>query len=92
LGKRDHQTVFDEQINGRQMIDSDGDGRLDLVYIQNSNTPSNKVEIKVASGASSYTTLTKDITRITTAFSSGSDWTWQNVNYENNGNIDLAYT
>ncbi|KAI7968293.1 hypothetical protein EIK77_010463 [Talaromyces pinophilus] len=83
------QTVFDAQINGRwQMIDYDGDGSLDLVYIQNSNTASNKVEIKVASGASSFKTLTNDIT---TSFSIGNDGTWQIVNYANNGNMDLAY-
>lgn len=83
------ETVFDSQINGRwQMIDYDGDGSLDLVYIQNSNTASNKVEIKVASGASSFKTLTKDIT---TSFSIGNDGTWQIVDYANNGNIDLVY-
>ncbi|EED16608.1 FG-GAP repeat protein, putative [Talaromyces stipitatus ATCC 10500] len=83
------QTVYDAQINGRwQMIDYDGDGKLDLVYIQNSNTPSNKVEVKVASGASSYKTLTKEVT---TVFSIGNDGTWQIVNYDNDGNNDLAY-
>lgn len=83
------QTVFEVQINGRwQIIDYDGDGSLDLVYIQNSNTASNKVEIKVASGSSSFKTLTKDIT---TSFIIGNDGTWQIVNYANNGNIDLAY-
>lgn len=53
------QTVFNAQVHGRwQMLDVDGDGTLNLVCIQNSNTASNYAEVFVASGAPNHVTIT----------------------------------
>ncbi|KAJ5623655.1 hypothetical protein N7490_012260 [Penicillium lividum] len=83
------QTVFDVQINGHwQMIDVDGDGKLDLVYIQNSNTASNYVEVYVASGAATYSTLTS---QTVSSFSIGNDGTWLLADWDMDGSYDLFY-
>ncbi|KAL3459366.1 hypothetical protein BJX64DRAFT_265054 [Aspergillus heterothallicus] len=83
------QSAFDTQINGRwQAVDVDGDGALDLVYIQNSNTASNKVEVHVASGSGAFSTVTK---KVETSFDIANDGSWQMVNFDNDGVADLAY-
>ncbi|KAJ5935267.1 hypothetical protein N7466_004814 [Penicillium verhagenii] len=83
------ETVFDVQVDGRwQMIDVDGDGKLDLVYIQNSNTASNYVEVNIASGASAYTTLTS---QTVSSFSIANDGTWLLADWNMSGSYDLFY-
>ncbi|KAJ5364572.1 uncharacterized protein N7496_010285 [Penicillium cataractarum] len=83
------QTVFDVQINGCwQMVDVDGDGTLDLVYIQTSNTESNYAEVFVASGASSYSTLTS---KTVSSLSISNDGTWQLANWNMAGSYDLVF-
>ncbi|KAJ6004938.1 hypothetical protein N7540_012737 [Penicillium herquei] len=83
------ETVFDVQVDGRwQMLDVDGDGKLDLVYIQNSNTASNYVEVNIASGASTYTTLTS---QTVSSFSIANDGTWLLADWDLDGSYDLFY-
>jgi len=48
-------TTFAQEENGSwRLADFDGDGKLDLVFIKILNTPSNNVEVHVASGSSNF--------------------------------------
>ncbi|KAL4876407.1 hypothetical protein BJY04DRAFT_223043 [Aspergillus karnatakaensis] len=83
------ESVLDSQVNGYwQLFDVDGDGKLDLVYIQNSDTASNKVEVHIASGASDFKSVTKSIE---TVFDIANDGRWQMANFDNDGTADLVY-
>lgn len=82
-------TVFDVQINGRwQMVDVDGDGSLDLVYIQNSNTASNYAEVFVASGASTFAKLTS---QTVSSLPISNDGTWLLADWNMAGSYDLVF-
>ena len=70
-------TTFELEYNGVwTMADTTGDGKLDLIYIKTSNTPSGHVEVHVASGASNYQTR---ILEVPTTFLSEIDGTWSIV-------------
>jgi hypothetical protein len=82
-------TVFDVQINGRwQMVDVDGDGSLDLVYIRNSNTASNYAEVFVASGASTFTKLTS---QTVSSLPISNDGAWLLADWNMAGSYDLFF-
>lgn len=50
-------TIFGDETDGSwSLLDFDGDGILDLVFIKTSNTGTRTVEVHVASGASKYQT------------------------------------
>ncbi|KAJ6113437.1 hypothetical protein N7523_006754 [Penicillium sp. IBT 18751x] len=83
------QTVFDVQVDGRwQMLDLNGDGALDLVYIKNSNTASNYAEVYVASGASQFATL---VSKTKSSLSISNDGTWLLADYGLDGTFDLFF-
>jgi hypothetical protein len=86
-------TGFDVAVNGHwQVLDVDGDGAPDLVYIQNSGTASNTVEVHIASGTSTSSSPFSSITKkISTTFPTGADGSWQMANYDNDGIADLVY-
>lgn len=82
-------TTFVEENNGQwQMIDFNGDGKLDLVYIKNQNTGTGYVEVHVASGASNFQTR---IQEVPTTFTEENNGVWRLVNYQHSGHLDLAY-
>lgn len=68
-------TVFLPRNDGTwTMADTTGDGKLDLIFIQTSNTTFGKVEVHIASGASNYGEL---ILSTPTAFENDNGGTWQ---------------
>lgn len=82
-------TTFVEENNGQwQLIDFNGDGKLDLVYIKNQNTGTGYVEVHVASGASNFQTR---IQEVPTTFIEENNGVWRLVNYQHSGHLDLAY-
>lgn len=82
-------TTFVEENNGQwQIIDFNGDGKLDLVYIKNQNTGTGYVEVHVASGASNFQTR---IQEVPTTFTEENNGVWRLVNYQHSGHLDLAY-
>lgn len=82
-------TVFRNENNGVwTLYDYDGDGILDLVYIKTRNTASGRVEVHVASGASSYGQLTL-VTP--TTFLPENYGSWSLAPYSSPGAADLVY-
>ncbi|KAI1164606.1 hypothetical protein F5B18DRAFT_614631 [Nemania serpens] len=82
-------TVFRNENDGTwTLYDYDGDGILDLVYIKTSNTSSGKVEVQVASGASSYSQL---ILLTSTAFLLENYGFWSLAPWSLPGAADLVY-
>ncbi|KAJ5931008.1 hypothetical protein N7466_006501 [Penicillium verhagenii] len=82
-------TTFAPENNGVwQMIDFDGDGKPDLVYIKTSNTGTGKVEVHVASGASNYQNR---ILETGTTFAPENNGVWQMIDYDGDGKPDLVY-
>jgi hypothetical protein len=84
-----HTTTFDCEQNGVwTMADWDRDGIPDLVFIKTSNTPSDLVEVHIASGVSNYQTR---ILECKTTFSNERNGTWLMRDFNRNGIQDLIF-
>ncbi|KAI0190992.1 hypothetical protein EV127DRAFT_76586 [Xylaria flabelliformis] len=82
-------TVFGNENNGVwSLYDYDGDGVLDLVYIKTRNTGSGRVEVHVASGASTYSRF---ILQTATTFAPENNGFWALAPYSSRGAADLVY-
>ncbi|KAI0517212.1 hypothetical protein F5B22DRAFT_134325 [Xylaria bambusicola] len=83
-------TIFGNEDNGFwSLYDYDRDGILDLVYIKTRNTSSGKVEVHVASGASTYSRL---IRQTVTSFAvDGNNGFWSLAPYSFPIEADLVY-
>lgn len=82
-------STFAEENNGFwQLIDCDGDGIPDLVYIKTQNTGTGKVEVHIASAASKFKTR---IFEAGTTFGPENDGTWLMVPSKNGLKPDLAF-
>ncbi|MCJ1396806.1 hypothetical protein MMC18_009698 [Xylographa bjoerkii] len=67
-------TTFGLEYDGVwTMADTTGDGKLDLIFIKIANTPSGRVEVHIASGASNYQSR---ILETATTFVNETDGTW----------------
>ena len=74
---QDTETTFDLEYDGVwTMADTTGDGKLDLIFIKLANTPSGRVEVHIASGASNYQ---QRILETATTFVNETDGTWSLV-------------
>ncbi|KAI1309809.1 hypothetical protein F5Y03DRAFT_382921 [Xylaria venustula] len=82
-------TAFANEDNGFwSLYDYDGDGILDLVYIKTRNTRSRKVEVYIASGASSYSQI---ILQAVTTFAPDNNGFWLLAPFSGPGEADLAF-
>jgi len=82
-------TTFKPESDGVwTMADYDGDGVPDLVFIKTANTPSNMVEVHIASGKSQYQTR---ILETATAFAAETDGQWLMADYDKDGIPDLVF-
>jgi microsomal dipeptidase-like Zn-dependent dipeptidase len=70
------------------MADFDRDGSPDLVFIKTSNTGTGKIEVHIASGASSYESPLLDVG---TRFAPETDGVWTMADYDRNGVPDLVF-
>jgi len=83
------ETTFACEANGTWlMTDYTGDGHLDLVYIKTSNTPSNRVEVHIASGKSGYK---ERVLETSTTFVNEPNGSWFMADYDQDGIPDLIY-
>ncbi|KAI2894091.1 hypothetical protein CBS63078_8931 [Aspergillus niger] len=82
-------TTFLPEDNGTwQMADFGGDGILDLIYIKTRNTGAGRVEVHVASGASTYQTRVQEVG---STFFPEDNGFWQMIDFDKDGVLDLAY-
>ena len=82
-------TTFEcEQDGVWLMADFDGDGIPDLVFVKTANTPSGRVELHIASGASNYQTR---ILETVTAFPCEQDGNWLLMDCDHTGALDLVF-
>lgn len=86
----DNTAVFTLQNDGVwELADYDNDGTLDLIYIQNRNTNSGKVEVSVASGASKFQSYILENAQ--TVFDVQVNGRWQMLDLNSDGTLDLVY-
>ena len=82
-------TTFVNETDGTWfMADYDRDRIPDLFFIKTSNTPSNHVEVHIASGASNYQ---KRILEVPTTFVNETDGPWFMADYDRDGIPDLVF-
>ncbi|RYP51355.1 hypothetical protein DL768_003283 [Monosporascus sp. mg162] len=82
-------TTFAPETDGTWLLVPSKSSTLpDLVFIKTSNTPSGKVEVHIASGASSYRTRTLETA---TVFSNENNGIWKLYDYDGDGILDLVY-
>ncbi|KAH8428037.1 FG-GAP repeat domain-containing protein [Aspergillus melleus] len=81
-------TYVSEDNGTWQLIDTDGDGKPDLVYIKTRNTGTGRVEVHIASGASNYQTR---IVATGTTFYPEDNGVWQLADFDRDGKPDLIY-
>ncbi|RYP39329.1 hypothetical protein DL767_002240 [Monosporascus sp. MG133] len=82
-------TTFAPETDGTWLLVPSKSSTLpDLVFIKTSNTPSGKVEVHIASGASSYKTRTLETA---TVFSNENNGIWKLYDYDGDGVLDLVY-
>ncbi|GAW14094.1 hypothetical protein ANO14919_034880 [Xylariales sp. No.14919] len=82
-------TTFAEENDGTWLLVPSKSGALpDLAFIKTSNTPSGKVEVHIASGASSYKARTQETP---TAFGNEDSGFWSLYDYDGDGVLDLVY-
>ncbi|KAJ5152558.1 uncharacterized protein N7482_009036 [Penicillium canariense] len=86
----DQAAMFTLQDDGVwELADYDNDGTLDLIYIQNRNTDSGKVEVSVASGATNFQSYLLENTQ--TVFDVQVNGRWQMLDLDSDGTLDLIY-
>ena len=82
-------TTFPPSTDGTWlMVDYDGDGVPDLVFIKTSNTDTAKAEVHIASAASNFQTR---ILETGTTFPPSTDGTWLMLDYDGDGVPDLVF-
>jgi len=82
-------TTFGLEIDGTwSLVPSKNSVLPDLAFIKTSNTPSGKVEIHIASGASNYGNRTLEVA---TTFGIESNGVWQLYDTDGDGILDLVY-
>lgn len=82
-------TTFAEEDDGTWLLVPSKNSALpDLVFIRTSNTPSGRVEVHIASGASNYKTRTQETA---TVFANENNGSWSLYDYDNDGILDLVY-
>ncbi|KAI0444358.1 hypothetical protein F4803DRAFT_573091 [Xylaria telfairii] len=82
-------TTFGQEDDGTwQLVPSKNSALPDLVFIKTSNTPTGRVEVHIASGASSYRARTKDTA---TVFTNEDNGVWSLYDYDGDGVLDLVY-
>ncbi|TGO22050.1 hypothetical protein BPAE_0184g00020 [Botrytis paeoniae] len=84
-------TTFVEEDNGTwRLFKSSNSALPDLIYIKTQDTPSGKVEVHIASGASMYKTRSLEVT---TSFQNENkqDGQWNVYDYNGDGKPDLVF-
>ncbi|KAI3322470.1 putative FG-GAP repeat protein [Xylariaceae sp. AK1471] len=82
-------TTFGVEVDGTWMLVPSKNSALpDLAFIKTSNTPSGKVEVHIASGASDYQNRTLEVA---TTFGIESNGAWQLYDCDGDGILDLVY-
>ena len=82
-------TVFKEEDSGVwTMADTQGTGKLDLVYIKSFNVESGKVEVHIASAQSNYRNF---ILQTGTTFGKEQNGVWLITNFSTANQADLVY-
>lgn len=82
-------TTFGLENDGTWLlVPSKSSALPDLAFIKTSNTPSGKVEVHIASGASRYQTRTQEVV---TVFSNENNGIWKLYDYNGDGILDLVY-
>ncbi|KAI1435564.1 hypothetical protein GGR50DRAFT_694100 [Xylaria sp. CBS 124048] len=82
-------STFGEETDGTWLLIPSGDSSLpDLAFIKTANTPSGRVEVHIASGASNYRTRTLETP---TVFRNENNGVWSLYDYDGDGRPDLVY-
>ncbi|KAI8630273.1 hypothetical protein F5Y19DRAFT_58707 [Xylariaceae sp. FL1651] len=82
-------TTFSLENDGTWLLVPSKSSTLpDLVFIKTSNTPTGRVEVHIASGASSYKTRTLETA---TVFGNENNGVWKLYDYDGDGILDLVY-